>query len=62
MRTKKQEVESKERFSFMVSYFADGELDAVAMSNKESTTYAHAVGRVFEVGWRCSMGLASGTT
>lgn len=70
VRTKDEQLEEKERFSFMVSYFADGkrrqkmfadfeeahaeakstadklaagQLDAVAMSNKESTAYAHAV-------------------
>jgi hypothetical protein len=70
VRTKAENAQEKERFSFMVSYFAEGkrrqkmfadfeeahaeakskadklaagQLDAVAMSNKESTAYAHAV-------------------
>jgi integrase len=70
VRTKDETAQEKERFSFMLSYFADGkrrqkmfadfeaahteaksaadklaagQLDAVAMSNKESAAYAHSV-------------------
>lgn len=77
VRSKGDQVEQKERFSFMVSFFADGkrrqkmfadfddahaeaksiagklaagQLDAVEMSNKESSIYAHAAEAVKPTG------------